>query len=214
MQRLREPASLDQLPDSRPGQALRRLLAGNERFAAGPAEQLQRGGVRPSEVAGSQHPFAIVFGCFDSRVSPELVFDCGLGELLVVRTAGHVTDRAVLGSIQLGARALQIPLIVVLGHARCAAVTAAVAAVEGQARPPTDEPDECGYLLRRIEPAVRVGKRLPGDTVANAVDANATMVADGIASEPMIARRMSQGTLAVVAARYDLETGRVGLLTS
>ena len=211
MPRLREPASLGQLPDSRPGQALRHLLAGNERFAVGPPEQWQVGAVRPPEVAGSQQPFALVLGCFDSRVPPELVFDCCLGDLLVVRTAGHVIDRAVLGSIQLGARELQIPLIVVLGHQRCAAVTAAVAAVEGQARPPTDEP---GYLLRRIKPAVRIGKRLPGDTVANAVDANAKMVADGIATEPMIARRVSQGTLAVVAARYDLDTGRVGLLTS
>lgn len=192
----------------RSGDALRRLLAGNRRYVDGRA-----GGrilaVRPAEVAGAQHPYAMVLGCVDSRVPPELVFDCGVGELLVVRTAGHVLDRAVLGSLELGVAELDVPLIVVLGHQRCGAVTAAVAAAETGSEGPDGE---LSYLLRCIRPAVRAGRAQPGDPVDNTVRAHAGQVAERLGSNAVIGERLRRGSLTVVAARYDLDSGRVDLL--
>lgn len=192
-----------------PAQALRRLLAGNERYASGRPAAPNRDADRRSEVSGRQHPFVVVFGCADSRVPPELVFDCGLGDVLAVRTAGHVVDRAVLGTLQFGVVELEIPLIVVLGHQGCGAVTAALEAVETGGHPSAGE---VGYLTRRIEPAVLRARRQAGDPVDNTVRANAVMVAERLVADPVIGRGTADARLQVVSARYDLATGRVELL--
>src|SRR5574341_698654 len=111
-------------------QALRKLLEGHQRYLRGqPLHQHQEAGWRVS-LAYSQHPFAVILGCGDSRVPPEIIFDQGLGDLFVIRTAGHVLDAAVLGSVEYGLEKLNIPLVVVLGHERCGAVQAAVKAME------------------------------------------------------------------------------------
>src|SRR5215470_4201692 len=109
-------------PVTNPDEALARLQEGNQRYVALQATHPNQTGSRRSELAQSQKPFAIVFGCVDSRAAPELVFDRGLGDLFVIRTAGHVLDNAALGSIQYGVAELKIPLIMVLGHKRCGAV--------------------------------------------------------------------------------------------
>ncbi|CAG1011826.1 Carbonic anhydrase 2 [Anaerolineales bacterium] len=104
-------------------QALQRLLEGNRRFVENKS-QLDGSEKRRREIATGQHPFATILGCVDSRVPPELIFDQGLGELFVIRTAGEVLDQAVLGSIEFGVEELKIPLLMVLGHKNCGAIKA------------------------------------------------------------------------------------------
>src|SRR5512147_1167768 len=113
-------------PTTSAAEALRRLVAGNERFVRG---DINSKSLRPetlADLARSQHPFATILGCSDSRVPPELIFDAGFGELFVIRVAGNVLGREILGTLQYAGRHLHTPLFVVLGHESCGAVTAAV----------------------------------------------------------------------------------------
>lgn len=159
--------------------------------------------MRQALVAG-QHPFAAVLGCVDSRVPPELVFDQGLGDLLTVRSAGSVLDEAVLASITYGVLELDIPLIVVLGHQSCGAVTAAVQAVQaGQTLP-----GHMQYLSEQIRPAI--DPTLQGlARVDEAISANVRLVRSRLAAEPDLAPRIVAGGLAVVGARYELTSQQV-----
>lgn len=106
--------------------AIERLLQGNQRFSLGQALRSDISIPRRQQISNSQQPFAMVLSCSDSRVPPEIVFDCGLGDLFVIRTAGHTVDQAVRESILFGIQTLRIPLVVVLGHARCGAVSTAI----------------------------------------------------------------------------------------
>jgi len=168
--------------------------------------------VAPEDVASALHnlatgqtPFAVVVGCSDSRVAPEIVFDEGLGDIFVIRTAGEVVDDAALGSIEYAVEHLGSPLIVVLGHERCGAVSAAVAGAQA--------PGHIATLLKAIEPAVEQTKGKPGDAVENAVRAQALDVAKQLReAEPILAERVRTGRLKIVAARYDLDTGKVEVL--
>ena len=183
-------------------QALERLLAGNQRYVAARQEHPHQTPARRAELSGGQHPFAIVLGCADSRVPPEVIFDQGLGDLFVVRVAGNVVDDVVLGSIEYAAAHLHTPLIVVLGHSRCGAIGATVAGGELEGHLPD--------LAAAIQPAVDRARDLPGDLLDNAVVANATMVAQQLrSSEPVLSELVHAGKLKVVAARYDLDTGIV-----
>lgn len=140
-----------------PESALRELVAGNGRWRTYHERHPdQTRTVRRTLVAG-QHPFAVVLGCVDSRVPPELVFDQGLGDLLTVRSAGEVLDEAVLGSIAYGVLELRIPLVVILGHQSCGAVAAAVRAAEGGPL----LPGHMQYLVDQIRPAIDRGLRGP-----------------------------------------------------
>lgn len=111
-------------------EAWQRLLDGNERFVTGDSLHPNQNASRRSELVHTQNPFAVIFGCADSRLAAEIIFDVGLGDVFVVRTAGHVIDDAVLGSLEYAVSVLHVPLIVVLGHDNCGAVTAAKEAVE------------------------------------------------------------------------------------
>ncbi|MFD5163570.1 carbonic anhydrase [Streptomyces hawaiiensis] len=187
-----------------PGEALRELSAGNRRWRAfrerHPHEDLA---VRRTLATG-QHPFAVVLGCIDSRVPPELVFDQGLGDLMTVRTAGEVLDEAVLGSVAYGVLELGIPLVVVLGHQSCGAVRAAVEAE----RSGTTLPAHMQYLVDQIGPAIDHGK--DGDARIDAtVSANVRLVRSRLAAEPELAARIGTGKLAIVGARYELTTQAV-----
>ena len=106
-----------------PYDAWQRLLEGNERFVSGDSMHPNQNASRRSELVNAQSPFAVIFGCADSRLAAEIIFDVGLGDVFVVRTAGHVIDDAVLGSLEYAVSALHVPLIVVLGHDNCGAVT-------------------------------------------------------------------------------------------
>jgi len=181
--------------------ALARLHDGNQRFVAGTPIPDKHLAQRRAELVNDQSPFAIIVSCSDSRVGPEVVFDLGLGDLFVVRTAGHVVDDVGLGSIEYAARHLHTPCIVVLGHQRCGAVTAAVA---GEAH------GHIQALVEAIRPAVEATRGQPGDAVDNAVRASVRRVVAMLQkSEPTLSGLVKAGTLKVVGAVYNLETGRV-----
>ncbi|MFJ7988645.1 carbonic anhydrase [Streptomyces sp. NPDC096351] len=184
-----------------PETALRELEAGNRRWRTRherhPHETLA---VRRELVSG-QHPFAVVLGCVDSRVPPELVFDQGLGDLLTVRSAGEVLDEAVLGSVAFGVLELGIPLVVVLGHASCGAVSAAVRADQTGERLPA----HIQYLADRIRPAIDHAQEGAARVDAT-ISAQVRRVRAQLAAEPDLAGRVAEGRLAVVGARYELSS--------
>lgn len=191
-------------PEERPATptgALRRLAEGNARWQAvrerHPDENQQ---VRTALLSG-QHPFALILGCIDSRVPPELIYDQGLGDLMTVRSAGEVLDEAVLGSVAYGVLELGIPLVVVLGHAACGAVTAAVEADESG----EPLPAHIAYVAREIRPAI--DRRLHGQArVDAAISANVHLIRKRLATEPDLARRVRRGKLEIIGSRYELKT--------
>ncbi|MFD5075929.1 carbonic anhydrase [Streptomyces sp. NPDC058371] len=192
-------------PHPRPADApaaLAELLAGNRRYAAGRSRHPDEGRARRQVLAAGQHPFAVVVACIDSRVPPELVFDQGLGDLLCIRTAGQVLDEAVLGSIQYGVAELRIPLVLVLGHERCGAVAATL----DHLRTGAPVPGHLALLVDEIIPAARRTRGLPGDWADHTVRAHTRWVRDAIRADPAFA------PATVAAARFDLDTGTVGLL--
>ncbi|WP_030616914.1 carbonic anhydrase [Streptomyces fulvoviolaceus] len=185
-------------------EALRELAAGNRRWRTFRERHPdETPAVRQSLTAG-QHPFALMLGCIDSRVPPELVFDQGLGDLMTVRTAGQVLDEAVLGSLAYGVLELGIPLLMVLGHQSCGAVKATVQADESG----EELPAHIQYLADQISPAIDRTKE--GDARIDAtIDANVRLIRSRLASEPDLAAKIDSGALAVVGARYELTTQRV-----
>src|SRR5262245_5843649 len=198
-----------------PAQAWHQLEVGNGRYIAGAAQHPHQSAARRAEEAKGQHPIAVVVGCSDSRVAPELVFDEGIGDLFVVRTAGHRLDDLVLASIEYAVEHLHCGLVVVLGHERCGAVTAAVEAASSPApSPPHGAAETTGshvpVLVRTLSDAVQATSNLPGDSVENAMLENVRIVVRGITSESAyLASRVRAGALQVVGARYDLDTGKV-----
>jgi carbonic anhydrase len=189
-------------PSISPQKALDILKAGNRRFMSSKLAHPRQNMNRVQSVSKAQHPVAIVLGCSDSRVPPEVVFDQGIGDLFIIRVAGNIADNAVLGSIEYAADHLGTPLIVVLGHERCGAVTAAV-----QGGTP---PGHIGALTRAIAPAVFAAKKMKGDVVENAIKVNVRNVVKQLeADHPLLSEKVKKGTLKVVGARYDLDTGAV-----
>lgn len=203
-------AAAEAAGEARPGtpeDALRRLSAGNRRWAAYCQQHPHESRSVRLQVAQGQHPFAIVLGCVDSRVPPELVFDQGLGDLLTVRSAGEVLDEAVLGSIAYGVLELDIPLVLVLGHQSCGAVGAAVHAEESGSRLPA----HIQYLADQIRPSIDHDRQ--GEArIAATIDAHARSTRARLAAEPDIARRIADGRLAVASGRYDLHDQKVRML--
>lgn len=188
-------------------EALSRLLSGDRRFVAGKSNEPAGPALieRRHALTKEQKPFAVVVGCSDSRVPPELVFDVSLGDIFVVRTAGEVVDEVGLGSIEYAVEHLGTRLVVVLGHQHCGAVSAAVTG----ATETGDIPD----VLRAILPAIEETKGQPGDPVENAVRANARNIARRLQSAgPIIAPRVQSGEVKIVAAYYSLDTGQVEFL--
>jgi carbonic anhydrase len=186
-------------------EALARLKAGNERFVSGQVIHPNASAERRAEVAKGQKPFVIVVGCSDSRVGPEVVFDQGLGDLFVVRTAGNVVDDVALGSIEYAAEHFGVPVIFVLGHTRCGAVAAAVAGGEA--------PGHVGSIVEKIKPAVEETKGKEGDAVDNAVRANVRNVVSQLrGAGPILSGLVKAGKLRVVGGCYDLDTGKVGMV--
>jgi carbonic anhydrase len=185
--------------------AVQELHAGNVRHAGGWPTQPHQTRERRLEIASVQRPFAAVLGCSDSRVPPEIVFDQGLGDLFVVRTAGHVVDHVVLASLEYAVEHLKVPLIVVLGHTRCGAVEAAI---EGG-----EHPGHLGRLVEAIRPAVEAAEDERAHLLDRAVRENVIrVVAELEASRPVLAYLVQEETVSIVGAVYALETGRVEFL--
>jgi len=193
-----------------PAQAWAALAAGNERFVAGRMLHPSQGAEHRAELREDQHPFAVVFGCSDSRVAAEIVFDEGLGDLFVVRTAGHVVDTAATGSIEYGVEVLGAPLVVVLGHDGCGAVRAAARALASGEMPDGLVRSVVDRVLPSIVGLTATGRPLSSydadDLGHEHVRVTARMLP---AYSAALARRIEAGTCAVVAAEYTLADGRV-----
>jgi carbonic anhydrase len=192
-------------------EALDALLAGNERFVRGRSRREGTDGERRAEIASEQKPFAIILGCSDSRVPPELAFDTGLGDLFVVRVAGNTAQApAIVGSLEFAAMRLGSVLLMVLGHQSCGAVAAAVAAVTEDARQPGSISDAVAPIVPVVR-AVRDGSpgASPDALVERSVLANIEHTASDLKGQPLLSRQIGRGELKVVGAEYRLDTGAV-----
>ncbi len=182
--------------------ALADLLEGNRRFRESAARGPRRDAARRRAVAERQAPRAAILTCSDSRVPPEILFDQGLGDLFVVRTAGHVADRAALGSLEYAVEHLGVQLIVVLGHSGCGAVTAAVGGRAG--------PGHVDWIVGKIRPAAWATAMVAGDAVDNAAREHVRRVAADLVQQSAVLREAAERRrLAVACAFYDLASGEV-----
>ena len=181
---------------------IKKLIAGNRRFVAGNPSHPNQNIERRDALTNRQNSFAALVCCSDSRVSPEIVFDCGLGDLFITRVAGNIISGEILGSLEYAAEHLGIKLIVVLGHKRCGAIQAAVSggAVHGN----------IGSLIRAILPAITKTKNAKGDSVDNAVRENVRLNVEIIKNQSHALETMiDDGQLSTAGAYYDLDTGKV-----
>ena len=186
-------------------QTLKDLLAGNERFVSRKSIHPNQSVERRTEVVKGQRPSAVILGCSDSRIPPEIIFDQGIGDLFVIRVAGNIIDDAIMGSMEYAVEHLHVQLIVVLGHQKCGAVEATVKG--GHA------PGHIGTLAQAIQPAVEKARSQSGNLVENAVRIHVErMVQELKSSKPILAEAIHKGELQIVGARYDLESGRVEIL--
>lgn len=192
-----------------PREAWQMLLDGNRRFVEGVAEHPNQNALRRESLATSQAPFATIFGCSDSRLAAEIIFDLGLGDAFVVRTAGQVIDDAVIGTLEYSIEVLGVPLIVILGHNSCGAVTAARESMRTGQMPRGFQRS----LVERITPSVLDCQREGKDTVNDMVVANVAMVANRILDQSRtIAGAVSMGRAAIVGLYYHLEEGEAELI--
>ncbi|MBV1856716.1 carbonic anhydrase [Catellatospora tritici] len=187
-----------------PARAFELLLAGNQRFVVGAPEHPNQDATRRAEIAPGQRPFAVVFGCSDSRLAAEIIFDRGLGDLFVVRTAGHVMGPEVLGSIEYGADVLDCPLVVVLGHDSCGAVGAACAALEDGLVPAGYVRDVVERVTPSVLAALAAGRSEPGEILAEHIRHTVDLLLD---RSRVLAERVEAGRAAVVGLCYRLADG-------
>lgn len=194
---------------STPRTAWAALMRGNRRFVEGRPLHPHQDVVRRRQTAHGQAPFAVVFGCMDSRVAAEIVFDRGLGDLAVVRTAGHVVDSGVLGSLEFGVTVMRVPLVVVLGHDSCGAISACLQTHRTGLYP-------AGYvrdIVERVTPSlVSAQPGVPLDRTDPDVltEAHTRHTVHLVAERSVaIADRVASGEVAVVGVVYRLEEGRV-----
>ncbi|GFM21696.1 carbonic anhydrase [Mycobacterium sp. PO2] len=196
------------MPNTNPLTAWKALKEGNERFVAGKPMHPSQSIEHRASLAAAQKPTAVVFGCADSRVAAEIIFDQGLGDMFVVRTAGHVIDSAVLGSIEYAVLVLNVPLIVVLGHDSCGAVGATLAALDEGAVPP-------GYVrdvVERVTPSILLGRRDGLERVDEFEARHVTETGKQLLSRSTaIAEAVREGRLAIAGLTYQLADGKVVL---
>jgi carbonic anhydrase len=191
-----------------PDRALEMLMEGNARYVSGAAEPRDFS-VDRAALALTQRPFAVILGCADSRVAPELAFDQSRGQLFVLRVAGNTLNTDMLASMEYALAVLGTPLIMVLGHSACGAVDAAIKVVEDDAELPGHLPE----LIAPIKPAVEAVRGRGGDLLANAIEENVRRTAAEVgAAGPIVAPLVADGSVKVVGAVYDLASGKVELI--
>jgi len=196
-----------------PAAAWRRLVEGNERFLGGVAEHPGQDAARRATLGYDQHPFAVIFGCSDSRVAAEIIFDQGIGDMFVVRTAGHVLDTTVIGSIEYGIEILSTPLVVILGHDHCGAVEAAMDALRTGKLP-------SGFVRAIVDRVIPSIVSVDGNSSASAAPEPETFGHEHVRHtvhmlhdySALLARAVAEGKAAVVGAEYDLAEGRVHVI--
>ncbi len=200
-----DPTHADQ-PIVPPAEAISRLKEGNGRYTNGNQQHPRQSTKQRAELTKTQHPFAIIVSCSDSRVPPEIVFDQGLGDLFVVRVAGNVIDDHSLGSIEYAVDHLAVRFIVVLGHQRCGAVKAAKDTIAAK----TEAPAHLQSLVTAIQPAVEATVH---DDLETTVKANVRDVGQALRSSmPVLKPKVDSGELRIVDAYYSLDTGSVTFL--
>lgn len=189
-----------------PNEAVRLLLDGNQRFIAQKRKYPDQSLEHLRLVAKAQYPFAAILGCADSRVPAEIIFDQGLGDLFVVRVAGNVVSDTVIGSLEYSTTVLGSQLIMILGHKRCGAVAEAI----------KNEPlpGRIGLIIEGIKPSIERVKLRTGDNIQNAVIANIQYQAEKLQeSSTILANLLDEGKLKIVGACYDIDTGKVNIIT-
>lgn len=202
-----------------PAHAWNEMLLGNERFVTGTPSHPRQDVERRTELVAAQRPLAALFGCSDSRLAAEIIFDKGLGDLFVVRNAGQVISESVIGSLEYAVGVLEVPLIVVLGHDNCGAVQGAISLLSKDATP---LPPLVSSLVSRIIPAIRRvagaagqfapdGSLIPADVDALAVGREhlRDTIAELIGGSELISQSVAEGSLAIVGANYRLGQGAV-----
>lgn len=193
-----------------PSKVWQEMIRGNERFVSGAPLHPRQDVERREELAHAQAPHAALFGCSDSRLAAEIIFDKGIGDLFVVRNAGQIISDSVIGSLEYAVAVLNVPLIVVLGHDECGAV---LAAIESQSTNAPVLPPHIASLIQKITPAVRrvkassEGLRLDSHKVGR--EHLRDTIAELLESSELISAAIAAGTLAVVGANYRLREGRV-----
>jgi carbonic anhydrase len=193
-----------------PAEAWQTLRDGNERFVAGTSIHPNQNAARRSELVATQNPFCVIFGCSDSRLAAEIIFDLGLGDAFVVRSAGQVIDDAVLGSLEYAIEPLGVPLIVILGHDSCGAVTASVNAFSSGTMPQGFVRD----LVERIMPSVIAAQRNGVTTVDETVVEHVKQTGDRLLeTSQIIARAVEEGRTAVLGVCYHLDEGKAELVS-
>jgi carbonic anhydrase len=200
-----DPAHSDQ-PSVAPAEAISKLKEGNGRYTSGNLQHPGQTAERRTELANTQHPFASIVSCSDSRVPPEIVFDQGLGDLFIVRVAGNVINAEGLGSIEYSVDHLGTRLILVLGHQRCGAVDAAreTIAAKGKA------PGHIESLVKAIKPAVEATAK---DDLETTIKANVKNVVQALrSSTPILKAKVDSGEIQVIGGYYSLDTGAVTFL--
>jgi len=189
-----------------PDAAIKRLIEGNQRFIDGKRLNPNQSKLRLQETSVAQYPFAAILGCADSRVPAEIVFDQGLGDLFVVRLAGNIAALEAIGSLEFATAVLGAQTIVVLGHARCGAVSAAI---KGDPLP-----GRIGIFVEDIKPAVERVRKKTGDIQENAIIANVQyQVARLAESSTILANLIKEGKLKIVGGYYDLAKGKITMLS-
>lgn len=185
-------------------EAKKLLVKGNERFVSGEAAEKDLSGTRREELTEGQEPFAVIVCCADSRVPPELLFDQGLGDIFVVRVAGNVADPVAIGSVEYAVEHLEVPLVVVLGHEKCGAVSATVEGGEA--------PGSIGSIVEKISPSVekaRSGGAEGEELIEKAVELNVEQTIRDLKSSPIVTERRGKEELSILGATYELGSGEV-----
>lgn len=204
-------AGMSELPTPTPGAAFEMLLEGNRRFVTGSPEHPHQDATRRAQIAPEQRPFAVLFGCSDSRLAAEIIFDQGLGDLFVVRTAGHVVGAEVLGSIEYGVSVLNCPLVVVLGHDSCGAIAAASAAADGARAPAGFVRD----VVERVTPSVLAARADGHDQPEHILRAHIRHTCDLLLDRSrVLAEQVAAGQLGVVGLSYQLADGNANLVAA
>ncbi|QBJ97073.1 carbonic anhydrase [Rhodococcus sp. ABRD24] len=196
------------MPNSNPISAWKALKQGNERFVSGTPMHPSQGIADRAKLVDAQHPTAVLFGCGDSRVAAEIIFDVGLGDMFVVRTAGHVIDSSVLGSIEYAVEILNVPLIVVFGHDGCGAVKATLDALDNGRIPNGFIRD----VVERVAPSILMGRK-EGLTTVDELEGRHVVETGSLLMQRsrIIAERVERGTCAIVGVTYKLSDGDIKL---
>ncbi|MEA3423393.1 MAG: carbonic anhydrase [Bacillota bacterium] len=186
-------------------QALELLINGNKRFESGELQHPDRDAKRRMEGLSGQNPFAVVVGCSDSRVPPEILFDQGIGDLFVIRVAGNIIDDAVIGSVEYAVKQLETPLVMVMGHNLCGAVQTAIAGVK--------ESKYIEVIAEKIQPAIDAVSLDETDYLDKVIRKNVELMVDKLTTSSQILNNsLKSGEIAFIGGYYDIATGKFEIL--